>query len=67
MRHDKTLKILQEYRKNPMDLESLTEEEAEKKFKDSKFHDRVSTQMLLGAIQQYRESHKAEQDVAHDG
>ena len=52
---------LERYRTKPIDFESMTEEEAEKKVKDPKFNDRVSTQMLLEAIQQYRESHKAEQ------
>jgi len=51
---------LERYRTKPIDFEAMTEKEAEKKVKDSKFNDRVSTQMLLEAIQQYRESHKAE-------
>lgn len=47
-------------RKDPIDLESMSDEEAEEKAKDPKFFDRVATQMLLNAIQEYRESHQAE-------
>lgn len=51
--------VLENYRKNPIDLEGMSEQEAEEKIKDPKFNERVATQMLLEEIQKYRESHKA--------
>jgi hypothetical protein len=52
---------LERYRKEPIDFEAISEEEAEEMIKDPKFNDRVATQILLEAIKQYHKSHKAEQ------
>jgi hypothetical protein len=50
-----------DYREKPIDLEAMSEEEAEEKIKDPAFNDRIATQMLLAAIDEYRKSHKTEQ------
>ena len=52
---------LKTYREKPIDFEAMSDEDAEKNVKDPNFNDRVATQILLGAIDQYRKSHKAEQ------
>jgi len=55
-------KEFEDIEKKPIDLrgKGMDEKEAERKLQDPKFTDRIATQLLLTAIQEYRERHKAQ-------